>query len=1526
MNIRRNQTQEERQRHRKEKIELLRNTAFQSLYDRKNIVIEELKEDYEKIRMQVFFSLPPFRNINDIINIDFSNIDLYEDNSDLNKLIEKIFNNINIYKTLENKINNELANNDINVIKLSISNMIKNFIIHKVDNNFSRIKEIKGVIKKRKEILSYIQKKFTINTRVVPKTLNFVLIGSLLTLLKNPIINYNNKTIYLDDINEENFYKFIEFIFTINVEPVLYFKLYNAMNPLMRKINVENFFDERKDEYIKNYLTHIKEYCKIMNQVYDNINFYKKNNCFNDEYVIKFKENFEDFINNNITYFFRFENAYTTFMTLKNDLDIYLLFDQLNNIYILYENYLKNLYKRIIEIVRMCTDEIMDNYVINPINTVFHNNALIDEEYRNYLDNDNDNNLIIIKQLDEELENIITQINQPEDFMKTTNIIDHQFRYFLRFKIFILSIFFRLIPLKNQKILNDRNINWGELLIHDYGYCISLNFNSNTTIGNIYFNENNENIYYLYELVNKEEYIKNILYNIDNICYLLKIDKKNIILKFLMRYLMVDNNHLINGIPQEKIEIVGKYFNYISLIYGLSINKIRTDEAKWDDTWDYSYDNDRFFPNLIDIHCIEIYNTTNNILKIKDDQILRANPLLNIIKRLDGLFFDRYIDERYCFLEKYLEEFQIYTIHNIKNEINCFLNCLIQSNLVDKKIINEISYKIIDQNVSFKTIEDICKLYNLSIKIRYEGKTKKFYYNKENIIIKLYLYRGDFFHHYMLNKKTNITKYFIDNIDEIMKLDKPLDFKIRINRKEGKYYKTKKDTGLRINKLIPLLIEKDILIKLTAKDLIGKLNIYNKHFELDIPLNIISQTKLIEQKEKSQSLIEEYIFFADTECFTQGENHKAYCICFIEKNWTTPKCYYGENCLKSFLNFMSNLDKKVIIYFHNLGYDFRMFNDFQINKTIEKNNKIYAAEILWLNKYKKLKIIKFKDSLCMINTSISNFHSWFKLEGEYEKEIFPYNYYTLDTYETGIIENCWIKEKPIWNEEKINQFKNNLNKLKLIEEDNIHFNSRDYCIYYCKRDVIILKEGWLKFRKMFLDTIGMDIHKSLTISSLAYKYIKQESLINENIYEYSVLLRDWIRQSVIGGRCMTRNNDSYLINEEIYDYDACSLYPSAMKRLFLPTGIPYNLTGELLNYENLKNLTMNEDQIIADENKYISCYVVEIDIFKIGKERHFPLITLKDEKGSNLNVNKLGKMFVTNITLEDLIKFQNIKFNIIKGLYWVGNKSTKLSETIQYLYDFRLKLKQEKNPAQICIKELMNSSYGKTIQKPVLTEIIYKHSKEEFLKYIMINALHIENSYEINDKCFKIVKKITEDNFYTPTLIGSLILSMSKRIMNEVICLGEDLNCKIYYQDTDSIHINKNDLLILETEYEKIYNRKLRGTKMGQFHPDFEEITPGKMPYAIKSIFISKKVYIDKLIDETGKIAYHYRMKGIPPVCIEEKAKQLFGNLNGEELIKLYEKRFYGEKIKFSLSDFKPCFKMSKDFHVMNIENFERII
>ena len=180
---------------------------------------------------------------------------------------------------------------------------------------------------------------------------------------------------------------------------------------------------------------------------------------------------------------------------------------------------------------------------------------------------------------------------------------------------------------------------------------------------------------------------------------------------------------------------------------------------------------------------------------------------------------------------------------------------------------------------------------------------------------------------------------------------------------------------------------------------------------------------------------------------------------------------------------------------------------------------------------------------------------------------------------------------------------------------------------------------------------------------------------------------------------------------------------------------------------------------------------------------------------------------------------------------------------------------------------------------------------------------------------------------YNNCHIGSEILSMSKRIMNEVMCLAEDNNIKIHYQDTDSTHLKNKDIVILEEKYELKYNRKLIGKGMGQFHSDFSIKQNGKKydenVFARRSIFLGKKAYIDELIvkDKNGNeiIDYHIRLKGIPNRCVDYTYKKL-GYANPFDL---YIDLYNGVKITFDLLEGNghKKFKFNKDYTISTLKN-----
>ena len=97
---------------------------------------------------------------------------------------------------------------------------------------------------------------------------------------------------------------------------------------------------------------------------------------------------------------------------------------------------------------------------------------------------------------------------------------------------------------------------------------------------------------------------------------------------------------------------------------------------------------------------------------------------------------------------------------------------------------------------------------------------------------------------------------------------------------------------------------------------------------------------------------------------------------------------------------------------------------------------------------------------------------------------------------------------------------------------------------------------------------------------------------------------------------------------------------------------------------------------------------------------------------------------------------------------------------------------------------------------------------------------------------------------------------------------------------------------------------------------------PCSNPISIKSYFLGKKAYIDKLTNDNGEIAYHIRMKGVTNTCITLQAIKQFNS----DPMELYKYLSEGKKINFNLTDVKAKFKNNKNRTISNINDFKRNI
>jgi len=272
-------------------------------------------------------------------------------------------------------------------------------------------------------------------------------------------------------------------------------------------------------------------------------------------------------------------------------------------------------------------------------------------------------------------------------------------------------------------------------------------------------------------------------------------------------------------------------------------------------------------------------------------------------------------------------------------------------------------------------------------------------------------------------------------------------------------------------------------------------------------------------------------------------------------------------------------------------------------------------------------------------------------------------------------------------------------------------------------------------------------------------------------------------------------------------------------------------------------------------------------------------------------------------------------------------------------------IQKYKNPIEVVYKLLMNCCYGKMLLKEIESESEYVpvvkwkcvkgkwEVNNEWEKYFNRNYNTIKSFVPLpnaeNPIEYKVDKWKTINDHFNNVHQGVQVLAYAKRLMNEVICLAEDIGLEILYTDTDSIHIVDEDIPILEEKFVERYNgRVLRGEDLGQFNPDFDTHKIKTGVKSVKFIGLAKKCYIDVLngYDKNGELTteYHIRLKGVPNESILREANRR--QITPEELYDLLweEYRVSFDLLKKSNNTIKVRFIFNDDWTITNETNFSR--
>ena len=837
---------------------------------------------------------------------------------------------------------------------------------------------------------------------------------------------------------------------------------------------------------------------------------------------------------------------------------------------------------------------------------------------------------------------------------------------------------------------------------------------------------------------------------------------------------------------------------------------------------------------------------------------------------------------------------------------------------LDNTKINTLKHYVKSNKIPVCKLQSICNHLNICINLKqlvvkeskHQRKTyTKSFGNKEHQQFNIGLVEE----HYFIIEKVSITGYALKNY-----YNDPSKFSVKDS-------KGKTDTSRFIDtfKAVQILFE-------NKETHLGKLNV-NELMETP-NYDMVEEYSTLEYSKENARLIYdpknkktlnklgkkkdyEKIVYLDFETDVSDGLHKPYlCHYVIDGDEKKTNKFVGEKCA---LDFLISLESDTLIYAHNAGYDFKFLTPYLMNiKPIMRGSGLICCSAMFHNKNLGKTInIYIKDSYKLITASLSKFGKMFQLEQE--KELLPYSIYTTENISKRYINiNTIYETKELSSQENKDKFLSNCKKWNVIDND--YVDIIEYSSIYCRYDCIVLCNGLNKFRGWMQEVANIDIHDCVSIPSLVHQYFVNNQVYND-VYEVSGIPRHFIQKCVVGGRVMTADNKKIKKEDCIMnDFDAVSLYPSAMVRL-----------GDIGGFLKGKPKVLHNKTY--DFVKVQDGYFIKIFIKSVGKKYKFPLMTYKNDNGIRQFSNEMqGKeMFVDKITLEDLIKYHNITFDIVEGYYFNEGRNNKISEIIKLLFNERLKKKKEKNPIQAVYKLIMNSAYGKTLLKPIDTDKVIIDGEDKMKEYLVYNFDYIKEVIPLayNNTKFVVEKVKSINNHYNVCHIGIEILSMSKRIMNEVICLAEDNGLNIYYQDTDSMHIDDKDIKTLEKLFRQTYGRELIGKHMGQFHSDFE-LEGCKDIVSKKAIFLGKKSYIDVLegIDEKGEVknGFHIRLKGIPNTSIAYKVNNEYDG----DAYKLYEDLYNGKKITFDLLEGgnRVRFSSGRNLGIKTISNFDRVV
>jgi len=616
---------------------------------------------------------------------------------------------------------------------------------------------------------------------------------------------------------------------------------------------------------------------------------------------------------------------------------------------------------------------------------------------------------------------------------------------------------------------------------------------------------------------------------------------------------------------------------------------------------------------------------------------------------------------------------------------------------------------------------------------------------------------------------------------------------------------------------------------------------------------------------------------------------------------------------------------KVVLYFHNLKFDKAVIqSECKIYSCCEKGGHVYEFTVL-LPESRIL--VCCRDSYKHISQPISSFPKAFQLPPNVSKKEqgIIYEYFSPEKRglkTTPLIYACSTPRFPsdsdasylakrMSNEAAVLRACADLGvEVSHDEEFKMHtFVPDDLYRRYLQYDVLTLAEGLKIYRmnmlRVYSNVVGVDedqnIPEPLTklTSSAFSRLVFEHSGATEGMFQYRTSLRRYIMSSVRGGRCTPHPAfHGKEVPQDVYYFDGVSLYPSSfVQQVKLAGGFPkgpaFPLTPE-----------QREQGIHFLSSPIVSYAIVTIRITSIPRKLVFtpPIIAYKNPNDPAESLQYIqdlpnGEPFELTVGLIDLFEYiglHAIEFSVLHGCYWSQEYGVNaiVGEVMTKFHEIRKRHKPkgpEPNDAlSNAYKLCSNSIYGTTIMKPSDSTSEFWDMDDMTEDNLPLKLMNIFDSIQevlCLGKSLQVKREFYDDAF-TFCLIGSIVLSRSRWIMNGLWAACERVGAYIFYTDTDSVWIPKDKLPAIETEYNE--ERECRsmppliGGELCQFHNDIDPKSFGSLwqptynadhIFATSMFIVARKVYLLKtayITPEGHAIrGLSYKCKGLPKDALE---------------------------------------------------------